>query len=135
MSHFSANDLVFYKENDIIMSGGYLIDSVLLNQGISPMTTFNQHGGVAGTKVSSIFENLAVPAGLLYTYKKGGSIIIDKQFKEDNSNDIVLSDDIHDQLFKQVDMSSSNKKGINSKSKPKTKKIFKKSKKHSKKLQ
>ena len=55
MSYFSPNDLVFYKENDQIMSGGYLIDSILLKQGISPMTTYNQTGGINGDKVSNIF--------------------------------------------------------------------------------
>ena len=28
----TAQDFVFYKENDQIMSGGYSVDSILLNQ-------------------------------------------------------------------------------------------------------
>ena len=30
----TAQDFVFYKENDQIMSGGYSVDSILLNQNL-----------------------------------------------------------------------------------------------------
>ena len=130
MNHFSANDLVFYKEDDRIMSGGYLIDSILLKQGISPMTTYNQTGGLNGDKVSNIFENLAVPAGLLYTYKKGNGIYeeyqINKVFAKENK---VLPDEIHDELFKQIEIDLDKKKVIK-----KTRKQNKRSNKQTKKL-
>ena len=77
------DDLLFYKEqrggNDIIMSGGYSVDSYLLKNGLSPMQTNtrlesnSQLGGDKqgeGKQVSSIFENLAVPAGLFFLNQK-----------------------------------------------------------------
>ena len=80
-SGLGADDLLFYQEqrggNNIIMSGGYSVDSFLLKQGLSPMQTFGaleggQSGGKQsdGNKPSSIFENLAVPAGLFFSNQK-----------------------------------------------------------------
>jgi hypothetical protein len=109
MSNFSSNDLVFYKENDQIMSGGYLIDSILLKQGISPMTTLNQQGGNKkydkhdDNQVSSIFENLAVPAGLLYTYSKG-NVLQDLNDNHSKQRNIMLDDEIHDEFIKRIEM-------------------------------
>ena len=68
---FEGGDFVFTKANDpetggsIIVGGGYKVKSFFLQGGIPAMTTLNkpdQNGG----KVSSPFENLAVPAGLFY---------------------------------------------------------------------
>jgi hypothetical protein len=91
MSHISANDLIFYKEGGNIMSGGFSVESILLNKGESPMYTANslsrlereeeeeedvQKGGKhkqkqsEGKQVSSVFKNLAVPTGLLYQPSK-----------------------------------------------------------------
>uniref|UniRef100_A0A6C0E612 Uncharacterized protein n=1 Tax=viral metagenome TaxID=1070528 RepID=A0A6C0E612_9ZZZZ len=102
MSYFTGEDLVFYKENDQIMSGGYSIDSILLKQGIAPITTFNTPiTGGRKEQVSNLFENLAVPAGLLYIHHK-------PSFNEHNYDEVcnhdVLSDDIHDQLFALVEL-------------------------------
>lgn len=81
-TNFGPDDLLFYKEkqgeNDIIMSGGYSVDSYLLKNGISPIQTFNTLEGqnindkdqIGGKQVSSIFENLAVPAGLYFDNQK-----------------------------------------------------------------
>jgi hypothetical protein len=77
-TNFGVNDLLFYREqqggNDIIMSGGYSVDSYLLKEGLSPIQTLNSLEGNSqmegGQKVSSIFENLAVPAGLFFTNQK-----------------------------------------------------------------
>jgi hypothetical protein len=93
MSHISANDLIFYKEGGNIMSGGFSVESILLNKGEAPMYTANslsslegggeeeQQGGgkhkqkqnqkqIEGKQVSSVFKNLAVPTGLLYQSSK-----------------------------------------------------------------
>lgn len=103
MNQFSGEDLIFYKENDKIMSGGYLINSILLNQGLPAMTTLNQnyYGGHL-EKVSSIFENLAVPAGLFYMNTK--TEIIKNQPLDDEIEHVPLSDDLHDQLFALIEM-------------------------------
>jgi hypothetical protein len=98
------------------LSGGYKIKSFLLESEISPLTTFNnginQNGinqnGINqnGGKVSSPFENLAVPAGLFYINQrvpKNTDIKEDFYYKKHET----ISDDIMDKLFGLVE---SNKK-------------------------
>ena len=107
MSYFTGEDLIFYKENNQIMSGGYSIDSILLKEGIAPMTTLNNLlSGGNKEQVSNLFENLAVPAGLLYIHQK-------PKFNEHNYDEpcdhCVLSDDIHDQLFALIELNKPKK--------------------------
>ena len=136
MSIFSPDDLVFYKENDTIMSGGYLIDSILLKKGVSPIHTRNQYGGynsdnnnnnnnnnnnTNNTKVSNIFENLAVPAGLLYTYSKGNIMQhLNNSHKQGGS--IVLDDEIHDDFMQKIQMDFHQNKNKNKNRKTKKQK-------------
>jgi len=106
MSYFSANDLVFNKDPDgQIKSGGYLINSILMSEGIAPMTTLNdaQSGGVRDQeKVSDIFNNLAVPAGLFCINKKSQLVDCDMD-KSIIDEHVPLSDDIHDRLFAMIE--------------------------------
>ena len=99
------NDLIFYKEGDQIKSVGYSINSILLQNGMSPMKTFNTSKQIGGDNISSDFEELAVPSGLSYFSQKktksedpdlfsGGS----SKNKSSDQHD-VLSDDIYDKLF------------------------------------
>ncbi len=135
MEHFTGDDLIFYKDNDRIMSGGYTIDSILLKNNLSPMTTFNTNQS-GGDKVSSGFENLAIPAGLLYLHK---TKINDDKEESDILSDIInkypehvtLDDDLHEKLFKLVDMSKPKKqKTRKNKDKNKVSKGKKKSRKN-----
>lgn len=115
MSHFTGEDLIFYKDsnNGKIMSGGYLIDSIMLKNSISPMTTYHYKGGFKDKdeddvqdekNVSSIFENLAVPAGLFYMNERTPiSDSCDYQSSE------PLSDDLHESLLALVEISTKNK--------------------------
>tara|TARA_B100000424_G_C22785520_1_gene422111 strand:- start:55 stop:438 length:384 start_codon:yes stop_codon:yes gene_type:complete len=89
-------DFVLYKENNQIKSGGYTVNSILLNKNSPAVTTYNQQNGGGAKKVSEIFSNLAVPAGLFYGSEKKSlntlkPIIV--------NNDAVLPDTIHDQLL------------------------------------
>jgi hypothetical protein len=139
MSYFSGEDLIFYKDPDSgnIMSGGYSIQSILLKDNMSPMTTLNlqhgqygQYGGVNGDvndKVSNIFDNLAVPAGLFYTPQKGSGINNNNNNNE-YSNASTLDDDIHDQLFKLIQVNKSNKKSTKKNKNKINNKISKKNK-------
>ena len=65
MSNFTENDLVIYKNKNKVMSGGYEVKSMLLNDNFSAINNENtaiipQKGG----KVSDIFSHLAIPTGL-----------------------------------------------------------------------
>ena len=129
-----TNDLLFYKQqqggNDIIMSGGYSIDSLLLKEGISPMQTFNslENGNqMGGNKASNIFENLAVPAGLLYINKKNiGSYSSLSDYKETK----MLPDNIFDEFMNMIEIDKRKRKKtrkndiiVNSNNKKKTRKM------------
>lgn len=111
MSHFTGEDLIFYKDstNGKIMSGGYLIDSIMMKNGTSPMSTYHYKGGFKdeddNDKVSSIFENLAVPAGLFYMNERTPiSDSCDYQSAE------PLSDDLHESLLALVEISTKKNK-------------------------
>jgi hypothetical protein len=112
MNYFSSDDLVFYqdKQSGRIMSGGYNINSILLQKGVAPMTTLNSmkedDNMLGGTKsVSNIFDNLAVPAGLYYNEQKQRGGFNNIQY----SNAEPLSEDIHDKLFKLVEVNTKTK--------------------------
>jgi hypothetical protein len=94
VSEINANDLVIFKEGKNIMSGGYKINSLFLNNNISPMENNNcqtQHGG----NVSSIFSNLAVPAGLLLLQQNTTK----KSLTTLRTKGQVISEDLHDKLL------------------------------------
>jgi hypothetical protein len=108
---FTADDFLFYKAGDVIMSGGYSIDSLLLKEGISPMQTFNSlengNNKMGGNKASNIFENLAVPAGLLYINKKNiGSYSSLSDYKETK----MLPDNIFDEFMNMIEIDKRKKK-------------------------
>ena len=118
MSHqLSANDMIFYNEEGKIMSGGFSIESLLLRKGESPMYTTNSSENKTGGSVSSIFKNLAIPAGLLYQSNKEKTRKM-FEYNEDiqelhggfNDNS-VLSEDIHSQLMKMIEVNDSGKTG------------------------
>lgn len=114
MSTFLKEDLIFYKNPDgNIMSGGYSVESRMLEEGISPMRTLNfeQNGGKdkKETKVSNEFENLAVPAGLYYITQSQTKA----KYKEDhnyNKEHTPLPDDIFDKLYEMIEYHDKNKR-------------------------
>jgi hypothetical protein len=120
-SIFSPNELLFYEEqqggNNIIMSGGYSVDSYLLKNGLSPMETFgtlegdNQEGGKkqGEKKPSSIFENLAVPAGLFYINQKPKQDDYSKS-KTNSMEHKMLPDNIFDEFMKMIEIDKHKKR-------------------------
>ena len=103
--------------------GGYKINSLFMNGGISPMVTENKDlYSQSGGNVSNIFNNLAVPAGLLLLQQKAL-----KHYSEDKK-DGVVSEDLFDKLLnlsspnKSKKMTKRHKKSKNSK---KTKRVNK----------
>lgn len=64
MSELTTNDFVYSRDDDgKVYSGGYKVDSLLLEKGI-PLITKKQKGG------GSLLGDLVVPAGLLYIQQK-----------------------------------------------------------------
>ena len=127
----SANDLIFYKEGGNIMSGGYKLNSIFLQNGVSPMQTVNfrkkgletnslesdskesldkdsskdgkndKSHSSKDSNISSLFEDLAIPAGLFFNNAKlfPENKIPFEEYKEHT----MLPDDIFDKLFKMVE--------------------------------
>jgi hypothetical protein len=114
---FNNNDLIMYKEDGKIMSGGYAVNSILMNSGMAPLNSYHYGGSkslersIEGSKEGSIernkeeskdvsfFDNLAVPVGIFYI----NSDYIKSDYEKPNTNTYeqryMLSDDIYDKLF------------------------------------
>jgi hypothetical protein len=120
MSNYSnglnSNDLVFYKEGESVMSGGYKLNSIFLQNGVSPMQTNNEKRRQKGLEtdsekslsldkeVSSLFNDLVIPVGLFFNNSKlfPENKVPFREYEEHT----MLSDDIFDKLFKMVEYDS-----------------------------
>ena len=111
MDTISGNDLVYYTKNGIIQAGGYSINSTLLKNNIPAVNTYSGGGGKKhkstkinlttddDSKVSDKFNNMVIPAGLLY---------LDQTINNNSANeygpieicemDDVVSDDLYSKL-------------------------------------
>lgn len=70
---FDKQELIFNNENDRIMCDGFKINNILLNSNNPAFITFNSsknNNNLPDNKVSSLFNDLAVPMGLLYIQEK-----------------------------------------------------------------
>jgi len=114
---FNKNDLIMYEEGGKIMSGGYAVNSILMNSGLAPLNSYHYGGSkslersiegsiehsIEGSKEeskdTSPFDNLAVPVGIFYI----NSDYIKSDYEKPNTNTYeqryMLSDDIYDKLF------------------------------------
>ena len=101
---FLEDELIFYKENDQIKSGGYSVKSSLLNNNISPINSFILGGG---EKASDKFETLAVPAGLFFINQKMPKKQSQQQYWEPHK---TISDDLYDKLFDLIKFDNKNNK-------------------------
>jgi hypothetical protein len=109
MSTFLKNDLIFYKNEDgAIMSGGYNIESHMLQQDMHPMKTLNfeQNGGK--NKFSDNFHNLAVPAGLYFITQPQARK--EKEPMNYGGEHAPLSDDIFDKLYEMIEYDNKRKR-------------------------
>ena len=117
-SGFNPDELLFYKEkkggNDIIMSGGYSVESFLLMEGISPMQTFNSlesdNSQLGGKSASSIFQNLAVPTGLFLINQKPQENNYGSNIKRKCMDHKMLPDNIFDEFMKMIEIDKDKKK-------------------------
>ena len=106
---FDGNEFVFTQIQNpdgskSIVGGGYKVKSFFLKDNIPIMATLNESDQTGG-KVSSPFENLAVPAGLFYINQK-----IPKNDYPPVSDRKMLSDDIMDKLFGLVEIDKKQKR-------------------------
>ena len=127
---FGDNEFVLTESVDdetgkrTFVGGGYKVESFFLKGNVPIMTTYNNNNNnnnnkssnQSGGKVSSPFENLAVPAGLFYINQKIPKIyfdenvdIEDKKFHLYKKHETV-SDDIIDKLFGLVDADKKRKR-------------------------
>lgn len=123
MEIFEGGDFVFTEKTTEdgkkeFISGGYKINSMFLQGGNPIITTINsdkQNGG----KVSSPFENLAVPAGLFYVNMRVPKKDLNRETQEHYKHHETISDDMIDKLYSLVE--------VDKKRKRKTKKNYTKS--------
>jgi len=113
---FNNNELIMYQEDGKIMSGGYAVNSILMNNGQAPLNTYHYGGSkslersIEGNKDNkerikedskeiSPFDNLAVPVGIFYI----NSDHLKSDYEKPNINTFnqryMISDDIYDKLF------------------------------------
>jgi hypothetical protein len=94
----TAEDFVIYKENGEIMSGGYKVDSILLNQNSSPILTEKSNGQhIGGNVSSSLFSDLAIPGGLLFSTNTNKNTKYDVQCTE------LIEDGLFEKMLKMLD--------------------------------
>ena len=150
MSYIGADELVTYKQDGGVYSGGFNVNSVLMKLGISPMVTLNNNNNLNSNtdKVSDLFESLAIPNwAIAYKNLYGGSSSssgfddysteFNKEY--DNDDDAVVDDDIYNTLLGLVsvdkdgnEISETNDIKEGGKNKKKSRRLLKKSNKNKK---
>ena len=89
---FSLEDLIITKNSaDETICGGFKVNNILLNSNNPAIVTMNA-GKKTLNKVSSLFDELAVPAGLLFIQDK-----LNPRYSEKTAN--IIDDTIYDKLF------------------------------------
>jgi|TARA_R110001592_G_scaffold352689_1_gene650792 hypothetical protein len=89
---FSLDDLIITKNSaDETICGGFKVNNILLNSNNPAIVTMNA-GKKTLNKVSSLFDELAVPAGLLFIQDK-----LNPRYSEKTGN--IIDDTIYDKLF------------------------------------
>ena len=108
MNELSHNDLVLYSNPDGKMySGGFNINSIIFNKELSPIFNINTSTTqTGGNHVSELFNNLAIPRGLLFFNDKieGGYTRHNPIEDEENTNNDVINDDIYNKLLNLVEL-------------------------------
>jgi hypothetical protein len=85
-------NMVFNKQGGTITSGGFKVNSNCMTGGASALMPVGEGKDKKSDKVSSLFNDLAVPAGLFYMKNS-----LDKNFIQEKSNEVVPSD-LYDKL-------------------------------------
>ena len=121
-NEYGDDEMVYNKEDGKIMAGGYLVNSLLLNQGepVSYSTDDFLTGGKKthkadkanmaniADKFSDRFKHLAIPAGFLYAAKKPHH----NHYNKKNTVDTVVNDDLYEKLLKLAQESNTKTESI-----------------------
>ena len=121
-NEYGDDEMVYNKEDGKIMAGGYLVNSLLLNQGepVSYSTDDFLTGGkkthkadkanmaYIADKFSDRFKHLAIPAGFLYAAKKPHH----NHYNKKNTVDTVVNDDLYEKLLKLAQESNTKTESI-----------------------
>ena len=103
---FNPDDLVFYQEAGKIMSGGFSINNMFLSGNQPALKTINSNKPQTGGSVSSIFKDLAVPAGLFHLQQNPTNHYLPSTF---GSNEVV-EDTLYDKLLKLMEPDNDKRK-------------------------
>ena len=127
LDYIGAAELLFNNDIDNgIHSGGFSVNSIMMKAGMSPIMTLNNNDSMigGGNKVSDLFNDLVVPNwAITYNNRIIGGKYKEVEHNDDSeSDDEVISDDLHDKLLDLV-------REHNVKSKENKKKITRKNKK------
>ena len=133
----SNNDMIFQNVNGTRYTGDYKIHNVFKDNNVGPYS-YIQQGGSSEILMSSLFENLAVPTGLLFlqqTYPSKHKGPLETTNKEIS----VIKDHLYDTLLDLVGANKKSKKENNikntkKKSKRNTRKARKQTNKKSSKI-
>ena len=99
INYIGGNELIFNKDSEAgIFSGGFNINSIMMQAGMSPIMTINNENQTGGSNVSDLFESLVIPNwALSYSNRmKGGEY---KEKFEDDDSDDDIDDDLHEKLL------------------------------------
>jgi hypothetical protein len=111
--NMDPNELVFMNDAEkSIYSGGYKVNSILMDHGISPIITLNTNisgggideeninGDLKEQKVSSLFENIVVPNWALYYPSIIQTSLPKKEYDMDeNDGADEIDHNLFDELF------------------------------------
>ena len=96
-------DMIFNNNNGNITAGGFNIKSLMMQLGISPITTVqSQSGGGSTNQVSDIFDGIIIPN---WTYSHNELFKHNKCVMKENTdpdNCKVIDDDIYNQMMEAV---------------------------------
>lgn len=100
------NDLIISNNNNETMCAGFKVNNLLLNSNNPAFVTLNNNKNVNNkahnNKVSSLFDDLAVPTGLLYIQEKMNPIS-----KEDSVG--VIGESLYNKLLSLAETKPKNK--------------------------
>ena len=112
---FGGDDFVFTETTTPegekkIIGGGYKINSMFLQGGNPIITTINSNNQQNGGKVSSPFENLAVPAGLFYVNMRVPKKDVNRESQHYYKSHEIISDDMIDKLYSLIEVDKKRKR-------------------------